>query len=291
MSKGKETRVDSFALTQHLRAVMTWPNDSISQRAYLDVHEQDYIDYAVKAKTSEVHDLESQLAAARKTGALPHKLSTRAGRLRQLKKERKSAVKGLLTPFVDHGGLKTVVDAASFDQLTGEAILRTDQWGFVGALLYVVAQLATHHGSDPALRGGPSLNEAEKFLAVPFNRRGLKLWSEFKWVRHIAAGALQAAMEMNLSCFDVLHQNPVMVLDRAVAFQHFALCHHSKRSGKDASGRDKRLLIGDECWFIWCPGMQIDSVADFLPPLSRSSVDLLRATVCGDSPRPRGHRK
>jgi len=260
------TRLNSYDLSLWLLAHLTWPSDAVRRQTYIDAHEQDFVSYAIQHVQGRASEDQS----------------------------RRHVEKTFLRPLARRGGLKRVVDAPPLEVLIRDTLVAISDWMLAAQRLYLTAQLHSHHDDELSHKGGASIGKALALMAdhglgrTPSNTS----WADFKPVAHIAAGALQAALEMHtartmrhalymfhpiemqrtvgmrLAIHEVIYQDPVIVLARALAFQNFAFRHRSAK-------RTQPLLPTSSTCLLIIPGWKIPPVSEFLPPLPPAMISKL----------------
>lgn len=159
----------------------------------------------------------------------------------------------------DTGGWQSLVHAPSLEDLMAEEERRANDGMLAGMILAYFWQLAYHHGSD--IRRGASINKAIHLIletsggtSTIKDRREIKRkWSQYRCVAHIHAAifdhfdwivANSESKEEALRCVgEHVVWNSGLILDRAYAYQRFAL-------NRSAGPRGSSLLDRESCWLL-----------------------------------------
>jgi hypothetical protein len=140
-----------------------------------------------------------------------------------------------------------------------------------GEAVLLFAQLLKHHGSDPELRGGPSITKAADFVAVETNLTRAKILSKIKANRsilHLLAGfayVLKLKMQGNLGARMGMNEEKLS-LWLAVAIE-------VQRMLPTAPGTGAVPVPLDELWRLIDDG---GDQVDILPPLPQPTLNRLK---------------
>jgi hypothetical protein len=140
-----------------------------------------------------------------------------------------------------------------------------------GEAVLLFAQLLKHHGSDPELRGGPSITKAADFIAVETNLTRAKILSKIKSNRSILHLLAGFAYVLHLDMQGVLGKRSGMNEEKLSLW--LAVAIEVQRMLPTAPGIGAVPVPLDELWRLIDDGS--DQI-DILPPLPQSTLNRLK---------------
>jgi hypothetical protein len=240
--------VDKIVLGELLLAYLTWPGNE-SQRV-------DYLQACAAIRLADIWPMITRLRdgsreldrMAEAAAPLPPKEAAAVERiLESHERQQRTLEQEYFNPVIENRKDWLRLVQTSLPAMEKDIEVAISNWRLAGRLLYLSAQMTLHHSEDLRGRRGPSLRKAIFIIEsrTSWNRQQIwRAWRRFGCVAHIASGAWQAAAESRVETTDVarLFNDPVCAIDRAIAFQSFAMSFKAPNTKRPLFFNDNFLV-------------------------------------------------